>query len=452
MPALSWAGDEAANSEDPVAALVGQAMTNHRAYERLQYLTDYVGPRLAGSENLDKAIDWAYEELKKDGLEVRREKVMVPHWVRGEESLTLTAPVERELRVLGIGNSVGTPRRGLTGEVVSVRSFDELEALGSKVKGKIVLFNVVMDPHIEAFDAYDAVFEYRSHGATKAGEQGAIAVLVRSLTTRSLSTLHTGGLRYSDDGPKIPAATVTTEDADLLQRFLDRGEKVRVKLKMGAKMLPDAESANVVADIRGSEKPDEIVIVCAHIDAWDVGTGAWDDGAGVTITMEVASLLRELDLKPKRTIRIVLFTNEENGLRGAFAYARAHGKEKHVAGLESDSGAGRPLGYWVEGSPEAVKAVEQLVEPLKPLGAARIRAGFSGVDLIPLTQAGMPGLGLDPVATHYFDLHHTDADTFDKVEPLNMSLQAASYAVMAWQLANADELLPRTPPKEEGTH
>jgi carboxypeptidase Q len=434
----------ALNLDSPEARILLAALESDRAYERLGWLSDYVGPRLSGSENLERAIAWAKDLLEADGLEnVHLQEVMVPHWVRGEESAEIVAPASRRLHILGLGGSVGTPEDGIEAEVVAVDSFEALDALGEAVAGKIVLVNVPMQDDIDPFDAYDAVFQYRSRAAARAAPHGAVAVLVRSLTTRSLRTPHTGGLSYADGVPKIPAASVAIEDAMRIQRFLDRGETVRVRLVMGAKTLPDAPSANVIAEWRGRERPDEIVLVGAHIDAWDVGDGAHDDGAGVVVAMEAAAILQRLDLRPRRTIRVVLFTNEENGLRGALAYAEAYDPDAHVAAIEMDSGADRPLGFDVEGGDEVVEAVRALAEPLEALGADRIRAGFSGVDLIPLVRVGVPGLGLMPDPQRYFDLHHTAADTFDKIDPKSLREQVAAVTIMAWRLAEAETPLPR---------
>src|SRR5678815_3408653 len=323
------------------AKIIGAALTSDHAYARLAHLTDHIGNRLSGSTNLERGIEWAVAEMKRDGLDnVRTEKVMVPHWVRGEESLEMLTPVPRKLQMLGLGNSVGTPAEGITAEAIVVRSFEELDRLGEQVRGKIVVYNA---PYVN----YGATVEYRVRGASRAARYGAVAALVRSITPVSLQTPHTGAMNYDLSQPKIPTAAVTIEVAEFLQRMNDRGDHPRLRLKMEAKFLPDAESANVVAEIKGSEKPDEVVLIGGHFDSWDVGQGAHDDGGSCIVVWEAVRLLKELGLKPRRTIRVVLYTNEENGLRGGNAYRDAHRDEiaKHVLAIESDSGVYRPVSY-----------------------------------------------------------------------------------------------------------
>ncbi len=298
---------------DEAARIIGAALTDDTAYRRLAYLGDRIGHRLSGSAQLERAIEWAVAEMKKDRLDnVRTEKVMVPHWVRGAESLELLEPASttRDLAMLGLGGSVGTAPEGLTAEAVVVRTFDELDALGEKVRGKIVVYNA-------PFTEYGATVQYRGAGPSRAARYGAVAALVRSVGPVSLQTPHTGSLRYDEAQPRIPAAAVTIEAAEMMQRMQARGETIRLRLKMEAKFRPDAESANVVAELKGRERPEEIVLVGGHFDSWDVGQGAHDDGGGCMVAWEAIRLLKKLNLRPRRTIRAVLFTNEENGLRGA---------------------------------------------------------------------------------------------------------------------------------------
>ena len=332
------------NYRAPAGRIIGAALVSNRAWERLAHLTDHIGHRLSGSKSLERAIEWALVEMKRDGLDnVRGEKVMVPHWVRGEESLELTAPRPMRLAMLGLGNSVGTPADGIRAEAVVVRNFAELDALGERVRGKIVVYNA-------PFTNYGATVQYRGSGASRAARYGAAAVLVRSITPVSLQSPHTGGLNYDQRQPKIPAAAISIEAAELLQRMHDRGDRPTLRLKMEAKFLPDAESANVIAELRGSQKPDEVVLIAGHYDSWDVGQGAHDDGGGCIIAWEAVRLLKELGLRPRRTIRVVLYTNEENGLRGGNAYRDAHRSElaKHIFAIESDSGTYRPEGLGLE--------------------------------------------------------------------------------------------------------
>lgn len=419
--------------------IIGAALTSRRAYDRLAHLTDHIGHRLSGSEALERAIEWAIAEMKKDGLDnVRAEKVMVPHWVRGEESLELITPVPRKLTMLGLGNSVATPTEGIAAEAVVVRNFDELDALGEQVRGKIVVYNV-------PFTNYGATVRYRSAGASRAARYGALAVIVRSITPVSLQTPHTGAMIYDEAQPKIPAAAVTIEGAELLQRMQDRGQRMTLRLKMQAKFLPDAESANVIAEIRGSEKPDEVVLISGHFDSWDVGQGAHDDGGGCIIAWEAVRLLKELGLKPRRTIRVVLYTNEENGLRGGNAYRDAHRTElsKHILAVESDSGVYRPEGFGLAATaPAQARAnLQAIVKLLSAIGADRIAENGGGADIGPIMREGVVGASLDVEGSHYFDIHHTPADTLDKIDPKDLALCVATMAVVAYTVADAPQPL-----------
>ena len=421
------------------ARIVGAALTSDHAYRRLAHLTDRIGHRLSGSNNLARAIEWALAEMKRDGLEnVRAEKVMVPHWVRGAESLELTSPVSRQLSMLGLGNSVGTPPAGITAEAVVVRSFDELDSLGEQARGKIVVYNV-------PFTTYGATVQYRGAGASRAARHGALAALVRSVSPVSLQTPHTGAMNYAEGQPKIPAAAITIEGAELLQRMQERGERPVLRLKMEAHFLPDAESANVVAELKGSEKPDEIVLISGHFDSWDVGQGAHDDGGGCIAAWEALRLLKELGLRPRRTIRVVLYTNEENGLRGGNAYRDAHRAElgKHVLAIESDSGVYRPVGFGLnEAAPPQARAdIEEIAKLLSGIRAARIAPNGGGADIGPIMREGVIGMSLDVDGSRYFDIHHTEADTLDKVDPQELAHCVAALAVMAYTVADMPHAL-----------
>jgi carboxypeptidase Q len=416
--------------------IIGAALTSDKAYGRLAYLTDRIGNRLSGSKNLERAIEWAIAEMKKDGLDnVRGEKVMVPHWVRGEESLELTSPASQKLSMLGLGNSVGTPAEGITAEAVVVRTFDELNALGAGVRGKIVVFNA-------PFTNYGETVRYRGAGPSRAAEHGAVAAIVRSITPRSLQTPHTGATIYDQNQPKIPAAAITIEGAELLQRMYDRGEHPTLRLKMEAKFLPDAESANVIAELKGSERPDEVVLVSGHFDSWDVGQGAHDDGGNCIIAWETIRLLKELGLRPRRTIRAVLYTNEENGLRGGNAYRDAHVSElaKHVLAIEADSGVYRPEGFGLAAT-APTQARANMIEIAKLLAGIRangIAANGGGADIGAIMRDGVVGASLD-VDGPYFDIHHTHADTLDKISPQDFALCVATMAVMAYVVADMPE-------------
>jgi carboxypeptidase Q len=445
-PVPSRSTDVAADRLDPWMRDAATKITEHargktRAWDRLAHLVDHHPARLSGSRALEDAIDWAVTTMTADGLhDVRREKVMVPHWERGRESLKIVAPFDRELTVLGLGMSIGT-QRPVRAEVVVV---DDVDAIAGRddIEGKVVLINQAMPPYDRDKDdsGYGTAVQARSRGAVEAGKKGARAVLVRSVTAHSLSTPHTGALRYEDGVKKIPAAAVTTEGAELLARMVQRG-RVTVELRMGARQRPDAVSANAIAEIPGREKPDEVVLIGGHIDSWDVGDGAHDDGSGCLMAMEAALMLTELGLVPRRTIRVVLFTNEENGLGGALAYFDAHGRQVHAAAIEADAGAGEPQGFSIAHPDDVV--VETIVAwaPLfEGLGAARLRAGWGGADIGPLMQVGVPGIAMRPDGSRYFDVHHSPADTIDKVDPDHLQRNAAAMALMAYLLAEAESL------------
>ncbi|MEZ5363873.1 MAG: M20/M25/M40 family metallo-hydrolase [Bryobacterales bacterium] len=377
--------------------------------------------------------------MRQDGQEnVRLQPVKVPHWVRGEESCFVLGPASRALRILGLGMSVGTPPGGVEADLAAVRDFDELEALGRRgVEGKIVLFNA-------PFTSYGRTVQYRSSGASRAAALGAVATLLRSVTPRSLSTPHTGAMRYSGDAPKIPAAAVTVEDAERLYALCRDAVGVRIRLEMGAHMLPMADSANVLGEIRGRERPEEIVVMGGHIDSWDVGQGAHDDGASCMAALQALAVIRGLGLRPRRTLRVALWTNEENGLEGAKAYRAALGDEvgKHVAAIEMDGGCERPSGFGLgmpAGDSRAERALAQAREiaaTLRGIQADNISVGGGGADIGPLMREGVPGFGLQTEGGHYFDWHHTDADTLDKVDPVNFRHAIAALAVFGFGLAD----------------
>jgi hypothetical protein len=420
-PAPAWPASYAEAAQKITQATQG----NTRAWDRLAYMADTYGHRLSGSKALEQAIDWTLETMRADGHEnVRREKVMVPHWVRGKESARVTGPVERELVILGLGGSVGTGRRGVKAEVITFESLDALVKAGEKdpkvADGKIVLLNQPMpafDPHnMQDPTGYGKTVVIRSSGASTAAKFGAKAVLVRSVTAHSLRTPHTGALRYEEGIKKIPAAAVTPADAEFLVRMAKRGATT-VELKMGAKTLKDAESGNAIAEIKGREKPEEVVVIGGHIDSWDVGDGATDDGSGCLMAMEALALLRELGLQPKRTIRVVLFTNEENGLRGGKTYAEEHKDEVHVGAIEADIGAGAPMGISMAAGDEVVASLAKYAPLFEGLGVTHIMKGWGGADISPLMATGVLGMGMRPDVSTYFDLHHSPADTVEKIDP-----------------------------------
>ena len=454
LPVVTTGGAPPA-SDDAVDPLIAAGLSSDGAYKKLAYLTDRIGPRLSGSAHLEKAVRWAEEEMRRDGLDrAWTEKVMVPHWVRGVETGRILSPAEHPMIVLALGMSDPTPPDGITAEVVEVASLDEVKALGDKAKGKIVLYNRKIFPNGGSDRGYGSAVGLRYSGASEAARVGAVGMLIRSLATADLRTPHMGAMAYKDDAPRIPAAAITPEDAELIHRFLAAGEAVRVTFTLGCKNLPDAPSANVLGEIRGSEKPEEVVVIGGHIDSWDVGTGAQDDGAGCAITMEAMRLIKASGRRPKRTIRAVLFTNEENGLRGGKAYAETHAAElpKHVAAIESDSGGARPQGFGVSAGPEGLATVTRLSKPLAAFAADETTDGGGGADISPMADAGVPQLSLRQDGTHYFDIHHTMADTLDKVDSHELAMNATAMAVMAWSLAQLDPPLARyVPPKTEDT-
>ncbi len=424
---------------EPASRLIGAALSDRFAWTRLAELTDTYGPRLAGSTNLDSAIRWAVAEMKRDGLEnVRAEPVLVPVWVRGQESLAITSPSHQPLAVLGLGNSVGTPADGIEAEIWVVRSFDELDASPERAKGKIVVYNV-------PFTTYGQTVPYRGSGASRAAKHGAVAAIVRSVGPAGLRTLHTGGLGYAEDQPKIPAAAIPVEDAERLQRLQDRGLRVVVKLKMEAHFEPDVQSANVIGEIAGREKPEEVVVLGCHFDSWDVGTGASDDGGGCVVGWETLRLVKKLGLRPRRTLRLVLFTNEENGLRGGRAYADAYKDQlaNHVLMFESDLGVFRPTGFNFSGSDTAKRTIERIATLLEGIDAHRVGPGGGGADIGPAVQAGgIPALS-PVVEGNYFLIHHTPADTIDRIDPLDVARNAAAIAVMTYVVADMPQRLGR---------
>jgi carboxypeptidase Q len=380
------------------------------------------------------AVAFSVETLREAGFDrVWTEPVTVPRWVRGRESAVMTAPAVQELGMVGLGGSVGTPPEGIEAEVLVVSGAVELEARAAEAPGKIVLF----DP---PWEGYGSVVKYRGNGAAEAARVGAVAALVRSATGNSLGTPHTGVMSYEDDVPRIPAAALTVEDAGRIHRLARRGVPVRVRLTMDARTEGEVEDANVIADLPGRERPEEIVLLGCHLDSWDVGTGAHDDGAGCAIVVGAAALLERLGLRPRRTVRVVLFAAEELGGDGGDAYLAAHGDEvaRHVAALESDSGGFAPDGFSVRAAPELIARLTTMARPLERIGAHRVRAGWAGVDIDPLVELGVPGIAHRTANGPYFDVHHSPADTFDKVDPADLAANVAAVAALTWVLAEEE--------------
>jgi Zn-dependent M28 family amino/carboxypeptidase len=444
--ALLLALPHLALADESAAKLLARASAGRGAWEIAQHLTDRIGPRLSGSANAEKAVAWTAATMRGWGLEVRLQPVTVPHWVRGIEAATLVAPAEQRLAVTALGGSVATPAAGVTAPVVEVRTYDELRALGDAVRGKIVFYNRRMDPALVAagrsFEAYRLAVEFRGTGALEAAKQGAVAAVIRSVASHSLRTPHTGSTRYDETVPKIPIGALATEDADLVERLLARGDEVRMNLVLTPQQLPEVESANVIAEIRGTEAPEEIVVIGGHLDSWDLGTGAIDNASGIAMTMETMRVLRELGLRPRRTIRAVLFMNEENGLRGGRKYAAEHDAAAHFASVESDAGTGEPRGFATTLQEDALRKFEEKLAILAPLGANHLTTvERPGADTSPLAANGVPGFGVASDNTFYFAYHHSAADTLDKIDPVHLQKNAAAMAVLTWILANEAEPL-----------
>jgi len=423
-------------------SLIRAATQDSAAYRRLGELVDRFGHRFSGSASLEGAIDWILGEMKSDGLEqVRGEPVMVPHWVRGAESAWLLRPRRAPLALLGLGGSVATPPAGITAPVLVVASFDELQARSEEARNKIVLFDV-------PFTTYRETVRYRVEGASAAARAGAVACLVRSIASFSIRSPHTGTMRYDSTAGRIPVAALSTEDAAMLHRFQDRGERVVVKLTMEARTLTDARSRNVVAEVPGRERPEEVVVLGGHIDSWDVGQGAMDDGSGSVAAWEAVRLIHALQLKPRRTIRVVLWTNEENGGRGAQAYRDAHAAElaDHALAIESDNGTFSPRGFRFSGSDAALSQLSQIQPLLQRIEAGQVirEAESPEADIAPLVERGVPGLGLDVDRSRYFWFHHSQGDMLDKVDPAELGRCVAALAVMAYVVADMPGALPRS--------
>ena len=423
--------------------LVKAAQSESEGWRRLGQLCTEIGPRLSGSTAYDSAARWAAARMRDDGLAVSTFPASVPHWERGVEQAEITRPVVQRLSILGLGGTVATPPDGITARVTAVRSFEELGALGeAKVHGSIVLFN-------PDYRGYGKTVAYRVRGPSRAARLGAVATLIRSIAPAGLDVPHTGQVVYDPDAPAIPAAALTVSDAESLYAMAKSGE-VTVRLRLGGRTLDDSPCANVVGEIKGRELPEQIVVIGGHLDSWDVGQGAHDDGAGCVAAMEAARLILKTGLQPRRTIRVVLWANEENGLRGADAYRKwiGDGLANHVAAIELDSGAEKPLGFGLgsslAGGPGYAKAFERLrllSESLQSVEVEKVFEGGGGADIGPLVREGTPGLSLRTSGDRYFLWHHSAEDTIDKVDPKMFARHVAAVAVMCFGIADMPERL-----------
>jgi hypothetical protein len=467
MPAV--AGPLAAKYRADAARILQAAADDNDGYASLAYLCDHIGKRLSGTPQLNTAVEWGAELMRKAGLQnVVVQPVMVPRWVRGSESGAMmyqgaAGPITRPLHMLGLGMSVGTPAAGITAQVVFLPSFAALDAMTpEQLKGKIVVFN-------PGWHGYGVNTQYRTYGPSKAAAKGAVAVLVRSATGLAMQIPHTGTLVYDAKQPKVPAAAISVEDALMIERLCKEGP-VTVHLQMDAHMEADVQAGNVIGEIVGSEHPEQVVVMGGHIDSWDVGQGAQDDGSGIMAAYEAVSLIHKLGLKPKRTIRLVFWVNEENGGAGGRAYRKMVGDKigDEVAAIEMDGGAETPLGmgYGGFGGPRRAAGsatgaapirrgeldmstlsaeekqsfvyLQDIVSLLEPIGADTVSSGGGGSDIEPLVADGVPSLSPRTVEAHYFDWHHTEADTLDKVDPVEFRKNAAMLSVVAYVLADMD--------------
>lgn len=438
---------------EQLAAIKAEALSDDYAYRQLAHLTENIGARPSGSMQARAAVDYVAGQLRKLGLEVQLEEVKVPHWVRGEETSQLVeyagqaAGTTQKIVLTALGGSTSTPKDGLTADVVVVNNFDELNALGrNQVAGKIVLFNEIFDKKKAAggmaFMAYGETVRYRGSGPRSAAELGAVAALVRSVGSADFRLPHTG---WSSPAG-IPAAAVTAEDAELIAHLAAQG-KVRMHLTLTPQKLPDETSYNVIADVKGSEHPEQIVVVSGHLDSWDLGTGAIDDGAGVVIAMQAAEIVQKLHLHPRRTLRVIAWMDEENGGAGSQAYTKDHSSDflRHVAVIESDAGAAHPLGFDAKMSEQAAEVLRPALNVLQSIGANVLRESSypPGADIAEMSESGVPALGILQDGRTYFHYHHTAADTLDKVVPSELRENAAAMAVMGYALASMKDPLPR---------
>ncbi|MEE8142288.1 MAG: M20/M25/M40 family metallo-hydrolase [Planctomycetota bacterium] len=436
-----------------VEAIRNEVLTTRGTYAKLVDLCQTAPGRLSGSPAAAAAVEWARQEMLEVGLEnVRLEPCTVPHWERGKISyLSIVAPPEAagvRLPVLALGGSVATPTEGITAEVLEVKSFEELHQRAAEARGRIVFFNRPMDPtQVDTFRAYGEAVGQRGQGAGEAAKVGGVAALVRSMTTRIDDVPHTGGMRYPENVKRVPTAAVSTRGADRIAVLLKSGNKVTLHLRLDCRWREDAPSFNVVGELRGASLPDEVVVVGGHLDAWDVGDGAHDCGAGCCQAIEALRVLKKLNLRPRRTLRAVLFMNEENGLRGALAYHKQHKDQmqKHGMALESDRGGFTPRGFTTNANPQAFAILERLVELLGDIGARELRKGGGGADISPMEDDGVVLVGYLPDGQRYFDLHHTEIDTIDKVNERELELGTAAIASLIYMVADLNKPLPRNP-------
>jgi Zn-dependent M28 family amino/carboxypeptidase len=422
--------------------IIARGLSDCEAYKLLFQLTTTIGNRISGSPQAERAVELTQSMMEKyDFDNVHKEKIMVPHWVRGtKEECEITNDPDGKnisLKICALGGSIGTPKEGITAEIIEVLTFEELTALGDKAKGKIIFFNRPFDKaKFNTFEMYGGAVGQRWSGAMEASKAGGVAALVRSMTTRLDDVPHTGVMGYADSIRKVPAAAVSTVGAKLLSDMLKKEGKVTIHLNFDAETLPEVESANVVGELKGTEHPEEVIVIGGHLDSWDKGQGAHDDGAGTMQSIEALRILKALDLKPKRTIRAVMFMNEENGGRGGKGYAdKSRPGEKHIAAIESDAGGFTPRGFGVTADSLVFEKIAKWSYLFEGIDAARIHKGGGGSDIGPLGAQKVPTLGLNVDVQRYFDYHHSDNDTIDKVNERELELGAIAMAIMSYVIA-----------------
>lgn len=428
---------------DLARRLTAEGLRENATYDLLRELVTEAPHRLSGSPGAEKAVALTREMMERLGFErVRVETLMVPRWVRGqvEEAVVLKAGRRGALplSVCALGGSVGTPRDGLTGKVVEVKSFDELKGLGDRARGKIVFFNRPMDPSLlHTFQAYGGAVDQRAEGAVHAARAGGIAAIVRSMTLARDDAPHTGSMNYAEDTPRIPALAVSTLDADMLSDLLKEEPALRIRIRLSCETLPDVPSGNVLGELTGTEKPGEVILIGGHLDAWDKGQGAHDDGGGCMQSIAALRLLKSLGLRPKRTIRAVMFMNEENGNRGGRAYADhpSRASEKHIAALESDRGSFAPRGFSIEADSATAALLARWAPLFSDLGVADFHRGGSGVDIGALVRTGIPGIGLVVENHRYFDVHHSANDVLTAVHPRELEIGTIAQALLCYILS-----------------
>ncbi|MFA0961002.1 M28 family peptidase [Roseivirga sp. BDSF3-8] len=440
---LAWGQSSRHQVKDSVILkkIYEEALAHGEAYDNLRSLTKGIGHRLSGSPQAAAAVEWGRQLMEDYGFDtVYLQPVMVPHWVRGGEDKARIVGSSKvgdmDVDVIALGNTVGTGQGGITAPLVEVQDFEELKKLGKKtVEGKIVFFNRPMDPkHVTTFTAYSGAVDQRGSGPAEAAKLGAVGVVVRSMHVGHDDVPHTGSTRYQDEVKPIPAVAISTEDADLLSSLMQNDEKVSFHMETHGRMMGEKLSYNVIGEIRGTEKPQEIIVVSGHLDSWDVGEGAHDDGAGVVHAVEVLRIMKKLDIQPKHTIRAVMYMNEENGLRGGREYARV-AKEKgevHIAAMESDSGGFTPLGFSIDGSPRHVVKMQSWADLFIPYQVFLFVPGYGGADIGPLKEQGVPLIGYRPDSQRYFDYHHTAADVFEAVDDRELHKGAATMTAMIY--------------------